>query len=81
MKNCVNCHSLLSIKKVMYQESAFSWYITIDFAPETLVSGSDVPGIVGNLVHHFWTAQKALLFLLQDDLGAAVEGLYGYGLC
>lgn len=36
----------------MYQESAFFWYITLDFAPETLVSGSDVPKFDENLVHH-----------------------------
>ena len=65
----------------MYQENADSWYITLVFAAETLVSGSDVPKIARNLVHNLKLVRKVLLFLLQDDLCEAVEGLHLYGLC
>ena len=43
----------------MYQEYADSWYITLVFAAETLVPGSDVPKNARNLVHHSMAARKA----------------------
>ena len=52
MKYIINSIILVINKIVMYQENADSWYITLSFALETLVSGSDVPKDTENLVHH-----------------------------
>ena len=41
-----------TIKKVMYQDLAFSWYITLVFRLKSPFSGTDVPRISRFVVHH-----------------------------
>lgn len=43
-----------SVKKVMYQDSRLSWYITFVFRDIYLFFGTDVSKINGLVVHHFF---------------------------